>query len=63
MTPADDARDNLMLQQLAWLSAPAGESGLGWLAVIVVITWVRAIVGNLLAWLVRHAMGTGSGRP
>lgn len=55
--PADDARDDLMLQQLAWQSTWAGDAGLAWVAIVAVVVGIRAVVVNLAAWIIRGIAG------
>jgi hypothetical protein len=55
--PADDARDEVMLQQLAWQATPAGYSGLFFVAVVAVLTAIRAVIVNLLTLIARGLMG------
>jgi hypothetical protein len=57
--PADDARDAVALQELAWLAAPTGYGGFAFVALAAVVMWIRAIVVDLVAWILRGLMGHG----
>jgi hypothetical protein len=51
--PVDTAREEVVLQRLAWQATPAGDAGLQFLALVTVLYWVRALAINVLALLGR----------
>ena len=51
--PADEAEENIEYQRLASVVAPAGETGVGFLVLAVVVNFVRAVARRTIRLLMR----------